>query len=388
MVVMKNTFLPLSDEDKKYLKSLSKTRTIQAQVVDRARILLYKADGVSFDDIAARLNISKRTVRLCISKFNAGGLDAALFDAKRSGRPAEVSDDAKAWIINLACQRPADLGYSQELWTLAKLHKHIQQHAQQAGFPRLTTITKAYVQKLLQDNQIKPFKIKYYCEKRDPDFESKMHEVLVVYKQVEMQFDEKGNIIVPDDYKLTITVSYDEKPGIQAIANTSKDLRPTGDNGEVYRDYEYKRLGTVSLLAGIDLLTGEAIPLVRDTHKSSDFIDFLKILDKKYPSQDTIRIILDNHSAHTSKETKRFLATMPKDRFAFVFTPKHGSWLNMIEGFFGKMTKQMLRGIRVNSKQELVDRIYQYFDEINKEPVVYHWKYKMDDIEETESASV
>ena len=388
MVVMKNTFLPLSDEDKKYLKSLSKTRTIQAQVVDRARILLYKADGVSFDDIAARLNISKRTVRLCIAKFNNGGLDAALFDAKRSGSPAEVSDDAKAWIINLSCQRPADLGYSQELWTLAKLHKHIQQHAQQAGFPRLTTITKAYVQKLLQDNQIKPFKIKYYCEKRDPDFESKMHEVLVVYKQVEMQFDENGNIIVPDDYKLTITVSYDEKPGIQAIANTSKDLRPTGDNGEVYRDYEYKRLGTVSLLAGIDLLTGEAIPLVRDTHKSSDFIDFLKILDKKYPSQDTIRIILDNHSAHTSKETKRFLATMPKDRFAFVFTPKHGSWLNMIEGFFGKMTKQMLRGIRVNSKQELVDRIYQYFDEINKEPVVYHWKYKMDDIEETESASV
>ena len=388
MVVMKNTFLPLSDEDKKYLKSLSKTRTIQAQVVDRARILLYKADGVSFDDIAARLNISKRTVRLCISKFNNGGLDAALFDAKRSGRPAEVSDDAKAWIINLACQRPADLGYSQELWTLAKLHKHIQQHAQQAGFPRLTTITKAYVQKLLQDNQIKPFKIKYYCEKRDPDFESKMHEALVVYKQVEMQFDENGNIIVPDDYKLTITVSYDEKPGIQAIANTSEDLRPTGDNGEVYRDYEYKRLGTVSLLAGIDLLTGEAIPLVRDTHKSSDFIDFLKILDKKYPSQDTIRIILDNHSAHTSKETKRFLATMPKERFEFVFTPKHGSWLNMIEGFFGKMTKQMLRGIRVNSKQELVDRIYQYFDEINKEPVVYHWKYKMDDIEETESASV
>ena len=384
---MKNTFLPLSDEDKKYLKSLSKTRTIQAQVVDRARILLYKADGVSFDDIAARLNISKRTVRLCISKFNNGGLDAALFDAKRSGRPAEVSDDAKAWIINLACQRPADLGYSQELWTLAKLHKHIQQHAQQAGFPRLTTITKAYVQKLLQDNQIKPFKIKYYCEKRDPDFESKMHEVLVVYKQVEMQFDEKGNIIVPDDYRLTITVSYDEKPGIQAIANTSEDLRPTGDNGEVYRDYEYKRLGTVSLLAGIDLLTGEAIPLVRDTHKSSAFIDFLKILDKKYPSHDTIRIILDNHSAHTSKETKRFLATMPKERFEFVFTPKHGSWLNMIEGFFGKMTKQMLRGIRVNSKQELVDRIYQYFDEINKEPVVYHWKYKMDDIEETESAS-
>ena len=388
MVVMKNTFLPLSDEDKKYLRSLSKTRTIQAQIVDRARILLYKADGVSFDEIAVRLNISKRTVRLCISKFNEGGIDAALFDAERSGRPVEISDDAKAWILNIACQRPAELGYSQELWTLTKLHKHIQQNAEQAGFPRLTTVAKSYVQKLLHDNDIKPFKIKYYCEKRDPDFESKMHDVLVVYKQVEMQFDANGDIIVPDDYKLTITVSYDEKPGIQAIANTSEDLHPTKENGEVYRDYEYKRLGTVSLLAGIDLLTGEAIPLVRDTHKSSDFIDFLKILDKKYPAQDKIRIILDNHSAHTSKETKRFLATMPEERFEFVFTPKHGSWLNMIESFFGKMTKQMLRGIRVKSKQELVDRIYQYFDEINKEPVVYHWKYKMDDIAGSDATSV
>ena len=102
-----------------------------------------------------------------------------------------------------------------------------------------------------------------------------------------------GTLIFPDDYKLTITVSYDEKPGIQAISNTAPDLRPTAENGEVYRDAEYKRLGTLSLLAGIDLLTGEAIPLVSETHKSSDFIEFLKILDKKYP--------------------------------------KHGSWLNMMK---------------------------------------------------------
>ena len=184
-----------------------------------------------------------------------------------------------------------------------------------------------------------------------------------------------------DDYKLTITVSYDEKPGIQAIANTSDDRRPTDETGEVYRDYEYKRLGTVSLLAGIDLLTGEAIPLVSETHKSSDFVRFLKILDLKYPAQDTIRIILDNHSAHTSKETRAFLATKPEWRFEFVFTPKHGSWLNMIEGFFSKMTRQMLRGIRVKSKQELIDRIYKYFEEINADPVVYHWRYKLDEIQ-------
>lgn len=377
---MKNTQLPLTTDEKQYLKSLSKTRTIQAQIVDRAKILLYKADGLTLKAIAEKLDISPATVQLCISKYKDGGIENALYDIQRSGRPSEISDEAKAWIINVACQRPVELGYSQELWSIRSLHMHIQKNAEEAGYPRLATVAKSYIQKLLKDSNIKPFKIKYYCEQRDPEFEQKMHNVLLVYKQVEMQFDDNGDLIVPDDYVLTITVSYDEKPGIQAIANTTDDLRPNVNNGEVYRDYEYKRLGTVSLLAGIDLLTGEAIPLVSDTHKSYDFIEFLKILNRKYPSQDKIRIILDNHSAHTSKETKNFLATMPEGRFEFVFTPKHGSWLNMIESFFSKMTKQMLRGIRVKSKEELVSRIYQYFDEVNKEPVVYHCKYKMDEI--------
>ena len=371
-----------------YEKLLYKKRTIQAQVVDHARILLYKADGMTFQQIADKLAISTATVRLCISKFQKGGLDAALFDVQRPGRPSEITDDAKAWMIHIACQRPTELGYAQELWTLTSLHKYIQKHAEEAGYPRLSTVTKPYIQKFLKEQDMKPFKIEYYYEKRDPDFESKMHEILLVYKQIKMQFNKNGVLIIPDDYKLTIAVSYNENSDIQTISNTAPDLRPTSEHGEVYRDAEYKRLGTLSLLAGIDLLTGEAIPLVSETHKSSDFIEFLKILDKKYPSQDTIRIILDNHSAHTSKETRRFLDTMPKGRFKFVFTPKHGSWLNMIESFFSKMTRQMLRGIRVNTKQELEERIYKYFDEVNREPVVYHWKYKMDEISEEEAVSI
>ena len=214
-----------------------------------------------------------------------------------------------------------------------------------------------------------------------------MHDVLLVYKQIEMQFDEQGNLL-PFEDQVVHTLSYDEKPGIQAIATTTLDLRPTADNGMVLRDYEYKRLGTLSLLAAIDLLSGEAIPLVSETHKSSDFITMLKMLDKKYPKKDTIRLILDNHSAHTSREVQNFLAKMPENRFVFVFTPKHGSWLNMIESFFSKMTKQMLRGILVDSKEELEARIYQYFDEINEEPVVFHWKYKLDEISQDEACAV
>ena len=207
-----------------------------------------------------------------------------------------------------------------------------------------------------------------------------MHDVLVVYKQVSLQFDEEGRIIIPDDKPVVHTVSCDEKPGIQAIAATSDDLRPRHGNGCVWRDYEYKRPGTLSLIAGIDLLTGEAIPVVSESHKSSDFICLLKKLDERYPEGDVIRIICDNHSAHKSKEVRNYLATRPEERFVFVFTPTHGSWLNLIEGFFSKITKQMLKGIRVNSKEELANRIYLYFDEVNREPVVYRWTYKMEEI--------
>lgn len=121
-------------------------------------------------------------------------------------------------------------------------------------------------------------------------------------------------------------LSYDEKPGVQAIATTSDDLRPDEKHGSVSRDYEYRRLGTLSLLAGIDLQTGEAIPLVNETHNSRDYIQFLQILDNKYPKGDRIRIVLDNLKVHTSDETRRYLASVP-ERFEFVFTPAHGSWL-------------------------------------------------------------
>lgn len=372
--------LILNDGDYEYLRSLIKQRTIQAQVVIRAHILLDKANGITVRDIARIYDLSTNTVRLCIDKYKEGGTDRALFDDQRKGRPVEITDDAIAWMIDIACQRPADLGYSQELWTLKNLHQHIQNNAEEAGYPRLKTMTRPMLQKILKRSEIKPFKIKYYCEKRDPDFENKMHDVLVVYKQVSLQFDEEGRIIIPDDKPMVHTVSCDEKPDIQAIAATSDDLRPRHGNGCVWRDYEYKRPGTLSLIAGIDLLTGETIPVVSESHKSSDFICLLKKLDERYPEGDVIRIICDNHSAHKSKEVRNYLATRPEERFVFVFTPTHGSWLNLIEGFFSKITKQMLKGIRVNSKEELANRIYLYFDEVNREPVVYRWTYKMEEI--------
>lgn len=163
--------IELTIGDSEYLQSLTRQRTIQAQVVDRAKMLLYKAQGMSNKDIADPLDVNINTVKLRLSKFKKGGINRVLFDDPRSGQKVEITDDAVAWIIDIACQRPVDLGYSQELWTLKNLHSHIHSHAEEAGYPRLALITKPMVQKILKRSDIKPFKIKYYCEKRDPDFE-------------------------------------------------------------------------------------------------------------------------------------------------------------------------------------------------------------------------
>lgn len=265
--------------------------------------------------------------------------------------------------------------------------KHINKIAKDAGFERLSTITESGIYKILNKAKIKLFRIQYYCERRVPDFDDKMHNVLLVYKQLSLQFDEAGQIIPFDDGEVTHVLSYDEKPGIQAIANTSEDKMPNDKWGVIKRDYEYRNLGNLSLLAGIDLQTGESIPLVSDTHKSNDYITFLKKLDAKYPKGDKIRLILDNLKVHSSQKVVEYLETIP-GRFEFVFTPKHASWLNLVEGFFSKMTKQILHGIRVDSKLELEMRIYKYFEEINGDPVVYHWGWNLEDIDPNEKATI
>lgn len=373
----------LTEDESNYLSSIIQKGTIEARVYKRAKILLLKQQGLSNESIADKLDVTVPTVRLCLQKLAESGLQSALEDSAGRGRKAEIFDDSKAWAINIACQKPTVFGFSSELWYPTSLTRYINSVAEAEGHPRMATASAGTIRNILREAQLNPHKVTYYCEKRDPEFDRKMHDVLVIYKQLEIRFDEEGTFIpFPEGETPVHTLSYDEKPGVQAIATTSDDKPPVPNTealSTVMRDYEYKRLGTISLLAAIDLLTGEAIPLVSDTHKSTDFVEFLKKLDDKYPKGDKIRIILDNHSAHTSRETQEYLNDTA-NRFEFVFTPTHGSWLNMVEGFFSKMTRQMLTGIRVASKDELKARIYKYFEEVNSIPVPYKWKHKMDTI--------
>lgn len=370
--VSRRPTLRLTAEEENWLQQLSQSRSEAAGRVQRAEMLLRYHRGETVSRIATVLRSHRPRVERCLAKALELGVRGALQDLPGRGRRPALSAEARAWVVALACQKPKDLGYAQELWTTRLLAKHVRQHWGAAGHPSLQRLARGTVSKILRAQPVQPHKIEYYLERRDAEFEAKMNQVLHVYRQVEL-WHQAG---APAE--LTAVLSYDEKPGMQALANRAPDLAPVpGQHATLGRDHEYVRHGTLSLLAGIDLWSGEVLGLVRDRHRSAEFVEFLRLADAHYPTGARIRMVLDNHSAHVSRETRTFLGTVP-NRFEFIFTPRHGSWLNLIESFFGKMARTLLRGIRVKSKEELKTRIEMYLREVNEEPVVFRWKYKLE----------
>ena len=363
--------LQLTPEQLQTVTQLAQSRSAPHREVQRARMLCEYHAGRSFTEIAAVVLTTRRLVYECIDRALAMGPEVALRDLPHGKQEHTITPEDKAWVVHLACSKPTELGYAAELWTRRTLAEHIRKVAQTRGHPGLARAGKATVQRILDEQELKPHKIRYYLERRDPDFEAKMNQVLVVYRELSM---EPAQGVRTSDGRLVFTVSVDEKPGVQAIANTAADLPPVpGDHPAVGRDYEYKRLGTASILAGLDLQDGHVTARVERRHRSREFIALLKDLDAHYPTDAVIRLILDNHSAHISKETRAYLATRP-NRFCYVHTPTHGSWLNLVETLFGKMAHTFLRGMRVASWEELKERVLRGIAEINAAPVVHRWR--------------
>jgi transposase len=480
---MKLRCLSLTEDERDKLKQLVSSRTSPAHHIERASIFLYYADELSVAKIASELKLDRGKIYRCINKAFAVGVEKALDDLPRSGRSSVITPEATLWILSLACQAPKELGYSHERWTTDLLAQHAREECVKTGHPSVIKLAQGTVVKLLNKFEIKPHKVKYYLEVRDPDFDRKMVEVLKVYKLAELltlnkelmvpldeheavgegqpalpkkkkskktgkekpsklltrlaEFIKKqqseeatgadskvvceteqkpetdSNLVVDesaDEATTTTTpsgkepqtmsidellklaencnshkqplsvavLSYDEKPGIQAIKNKAPDLPPVPRQYSCQgRDYEYVRCGTLSLLAGTDLVSGNVHAMARERHRSSEFVDYLKMLDGLYPKNMKLVILLDNHSAHKSKETQKYLEIVP-DRFLFVFTPVHASWLNIIESFFSKMARSVLRGMRVSSLEDLRKRLLQYIKEVNQHPVVFRWRYGLE----------
>ena len=302
--------LLLTPEEVQHLKRLRRSRKAPAREVQRAEILWRYHCGETIAEIMRAVKMTRKSVGKWIERALAMGVEAALKDAYHRPYQPRISEEAKAWVVHLACCKPKELGYAAELWTRSALARHVRQHAVEAGYPALAQAAKATVHRILAEQPLHPEKVKYYLERRDPDFESKMRQVLLVYREVAWQNESSGE---GGPSPGVITVSVDEKPGVQAIANTAPDLPPVaGRHPCTARDHEYKRLGTCSILAALDLHDGRVMARVERRHRSREFILLLKDLDQFYPAQCTIRLILDNHSAHISKETKDYLATRPQ----------------------------------------------------------------------------
>jgi len=364
--------LKLTGEEEKMLEGIIRARTERAIRIERARYILDYYRGWSIYGLAKRYKTNRPKIQRTIHKAIIYGVRAALDDLPRSGRRRIITEEARMWFLSIASQKPKDLGLPYEVWTMSELARYVREKGKEVGFSCFDKIGKGTVSKLLSKSNIKPHKVRYYQERRDKEFDQKMAQVLCVYKEVEL--------LKKDKERDLIIVSYDEKPGIQAIGNVSEDLPIIpSKGGTILRDSHYKRYGTLSFLGAIDLFTGDIHAIIRDRHRSEEFIEFLEHLDSMYPKGIKIKMILDNHSSHISKKTRDYLKRTP-GRFEFVFTPKHGSWLNLIEVFFSKMTRSLLRYIRVSSKEELKERILKYVEELNKQPVVFKWKYKLNEI--------
>src|SRR6202789_1206926 len=210
--------LILTDGDKVEWEQLARSRTAPYREAQRSAILLGYHAGESISSIGRRLGMTRLSVSKWVAKALAVGPMAALKDNyPRPGEPV-IGDDAKAWVVHVACSKPKDLGYAAEVWSRQALAKHIREHALEAGYPALSRAAKATVHRILAEQPLHPEKVRYYLERRDPDFEAGMRRVLIVYQDVALQNARRA---ARETTSNIITISVDEKPRVQAIGNTT-----------------------------------------------------------------------------------------------------------------------------------------------------------------------
>lgn len=378
----KATTITVSDDDRIFLTKITKTKTIQLQTAQRARILLLKAEGLPIDTIAKRVDLDRKSIMFCIKKYLDGGVENALYDAPGRGRNAEITDDEKAWIISIAHETPINLGYPELKWTMKLLTKCINDNAEYANFMRLSTISPSSVRKVLNEADINLKNIQYCCKTQDSDSDKKMHVVLLVYNQLLLKPDENQKLLpISEDGQVVRVFSSGESLGLSAVDDPF-EIIPYTDIKGFSKAYNYTQSGfrMVSLFMGINLQTGALTPKFNLHYTSYGFEDFLRTLNWNYPKEDKIILILDKSIIHTYMDTKMYLYSCA-GRFKLVSTPKHGSWLNLVEGLYSKLLYQFLKSIRINTYGALYQSMRRFCREINEYSIINHWTYCFDDID-------
>ena len=225
--------LAIEEEDLTGLMSIARSRTEPASRVERTRILLAYRETPSCYAVGRVIGVTHQTVERCLRRALRLGIMGALDDSPRPGREPVITDEARSFIVDLACRKAKELGYPHELWTTRLLARHAREHGPAAGHTCLANLAQGTLCKILARHEVRPHKMRYYLERRDPEFEEKMAEVLCVYREVELL--KQKNAEQDAQSQAVAIVSYDEKPGLQAIGTTASDLPPKSDGTGVSR---------------------------------------------------------------------------------------------------------------------------------------------------------
>ena len=354
--------LAIGEDDLTALRAIARSRTEQASRVERARMLLAYRDDPSFFAAGRRMGVHHQTVQRCVERAVAYGPLAALDDLQRPGRARRITAEAKAWIADLACRKAKELGYPHELWTTRLLARHARTHGPREGHACLATLAQGTLCNILNEREIKPHRVRYYLERRDPEFKQKMAEVLCVYREVKLikEMAAAGQEELSDAVAI---VSYDEKPGIQAMATTAPDSPPSPASTAAFaRDHGLApRHGQFA--GRIDLLTGQVHALVKDRHRSRETVELSGF---STPAIRTIRRSSHPPTIIPRTSPRRQRRGSPISRRAVSNSPSPPSMAG--GSTWSKVSSPArplgLRHIHVASKQELKHRIMAAMDEL------------------------
>ena len=338
--------ITLSDEDRTSLERWSRGRSTQARLVTRARIVLAAAQGQENKDIAAELGISRGAVARWRDRFAAAGVAGIKKDARRGGRPPKERRDLVRRIIEMTTQQtPANATH----WSTRTLAKALRTN-------------RALVNRVWRAHGLKPHRCHTFKLSNDPHFTEKLLDIVGLY-------------LDPPEHALVLCV--DEKSQIQALDRTQKS-RPIYPGRCATMTHDYKRNGTTTLFAALEMLEGRLIAQCMPRHRHQEFIKFLKQIDGETPQELDLHLIVDNYATHKHPKVKAWLKR--HRRFHLHFIPTSSSWLNLVERWFREITDKRIRRGVFRSVQQLIEAIRAYIDEHNDDPKPFVWTAKAQDI--------
>src|SRR6266545_1612825 len=336
----------LTDKQRMALESWVRSPTTQSRAVQRARIVLAAAEGLSNRQIAKDMGITRTTVILWRTRFADGGTDALLQDAPRSGRPREITPDLVAWIVSETQNAtPPDATH----WSTRSMAAH-------AG------VSPEMVRRIWVAHDLKPHLVRHFKVSTDPEFVAKLRDVVGLYL---------------NPPKRAIVFSVDEKSQIQALDRTQPSL-PMKPGRAGTMTHDYKRNGLATLFAALNVADGTVIARCKPRHRHQEFLAFLRLLDAKTPKRLDLHLIVDNYRTHSHPEVVEWLEAHP--RFHLHFTPTSSSWLNLVERFFAEITRKRIRRGTFRNVLELIAAINDHIRLHKADPRPLIWTAKANDI--------